>query len=422
MNPKPKYYVTTAIAYASKKPHFGNTYEAIMTDAIARYKREMGYDVYFCTGTDEHGQKIEDKAKEASVTPQEFVDGIVLGEGGVKDLWKLMNISNDRFIRTTDDYHVEAIQKIFKKMYEKGDIYKGAYKGKYCKPCESFWTESQLVDGKCPDCGREVQDAEEEAYFFRLSKYADRIRELGLADITVEGNCPLLRHYHVKRDDADVFMLFNEDSIHTAKATVTLPVSGAFARLRLIEDGIFADVAADGRVTVELLPGQSEILVFGSAAAEMAHPSMPVLSDPVKVTALNPTYSIELADSEDLTAFYPYKTTDKLFNITSAAEKPSFSGLMRYTFTLNLDEVPANAVLDLGRVGQTAKFMVNGTNAGIRITAPYACPISYLLKKGDNTITIEVANTLVGKIRDPFSHCMPITPSGLLGPIKLLEY
>jgi hypothetical protein len=251
---------------------------------------------------------------------------------------------------------------------------------------------------------------------------AARIRELGLADVTVERNCPLLRHYHVKRDGAEVFMLFNEDSINTAKATVTLPVSGQFARLRLIENGIFADATEDGKVTVELLPGQSEILVFGSAAAEMAHPSMPVLSDPVKVTALNPTYSIELADSEDLTAFYPYKTTDKLVNITSAAEKPSFSGLMRYTFTLNLDEVPANAVLDLGRVGQTAKFMVNGTNAGIRITAPYSCPISYLLKKGENTITVEVANTLVGKVRDPFSHCMPITPSGLLGPIKLVEY
>ena len=251
---------------------------------------------------------------------------------------------------------------------------------------------------------------------------ADRIRELGLSDITVEGNCPLLRHYHVKRDDADVFMLFNEDSVNTAKATVTPPVSGQFVRLRLIENGIFADATEDGKVAVELLPGQSEILVFGSAAAEMAHPSMPVLSDPVKETILTPTYAIELADSEDLTVFYPYKTTDKLVNITAPTEKPSFSGLARYTFTLNLDEVPANAVLDLGRVGQTAKFMVNGTEAGIRITAPYSCPISYLLKKGENTITIEVANTLVGKVRDPFSHCMPITPSGLLGPVKLLEY
>ena len=145
---------------------------------MARYKRLQGYDVMFLTGTDEHGQKIEDKAKEAGVSPKEFVDRIVEGPQGVKDLWKLMNISNDRFIRTTDDYHVAAIQKIFKKMYEKGDIYKGKYVGKYCKPCESFWTESQLVDGKCPDCGREVQDAEEEAYFFRLSKYADRVQHL----------------------------------------------------------------------------------------------------------------------------------------------------------------------------------------------------------------------------------------------------
>ena len=178
----------------------------------------------------------------------------------------------------------------------------------------------------------------------------------------------------------------------------------------------------DGKITVELLPGQSEILVFGSAAEEMAHPHMHKLSAPVKVTTLTPTYEISLADSEDLAAFYPYKTTDQLVNITSAAEKPSFSGLARYTFTVHLDEVPANAVLDLGRVGQTAAFYVNGTGAGIRITAPYSCPISYLLNKGDNTITIEVANTLVGKVRDPFSHCMPIPPSGLLGPVKLLEY
>ena len=148
------------------------------TDAIARYQRLRGCEVMFLTGTDEHGQKIEDKAAEAGVSPKEFVDKIVCGDRGVLDLWKLMNISNDRFIRTTDDYHVAAIQKIFKKMYENGDIYKGKYVGKYCKPCESFWTESQLVDGKCPDCGREVQDAEEEAYFFRLSKYADRIQDL----------------------------------------------------------------------------------------------------------------------------------------------------------------------------------------------------------------------------------------------------
>ena len=175
---KGKYYITTPIYYPSAKLHIGHTYCTVATDAMARYKRLQGYDVKFLTGTDEHGQKIEDKAKEAGVTPQQFVDNIVLGKGGVLDLWKLMNISYDRFIRTTDDYHVAAIQKIFKKMYDNGDIYKGTYKGKYCKPCESFWTESQLVDGKCPDCGREVQDAEEEAYFFCLSKYADRVLDL----------------------------------------------------------------------------------------------------------------------------------------------------------------------------------------------------------------------------------------------------
>ena len=173
-----KFYITTPIYYPSDKLHIGHTYCTVATDAMARYKRLQGYDVLFLTGTDEHGQKIEDKAKEAGVSPKEFVDKIVTGEKGVLDLWKLMNISNDRFIRTTDDYHVSAIQKIFKKMYDKGDIYKGEYVGKYCKPCESFWTESQLVDGKCPDCGREVQDAKEEAYFFRLSKYADRIQHL----------------------------------------------------------------------------------------------------------------------------------------------------------------------------------------------------------------------------------------------------
>ncbi len=175
---KGNFYITTPIYYPSDKLHIGHTYCTVATDAMARYKRLQGYDVMFLTGTDEHGQKIEDRAKDAGVTPQEFVDNIVLGERGVLDLWKLMNISNDRFIRTTDDYHVASIQKIFKRMYENGDIYKGKYSGKYCKPCESFWTESQLVDGKCPDCGREVQDAEEEAYFFRLSKYADRVRDL----------------------------------------------------------------------------------------------------------------------------------------------------------------------------------------------------------------------------------------------------
>ena len=175
---KGNYYITTPIYYPSSNLHIGHAYCTVATDAMARYKRLQGYNVKFLTGTDEHGQKIEDKAKEAGVTPQQFVDNIVLGDKGVLDLWKLMNISYDRFIRTTDDYHVAAIQKIFKKMYDNGDIYKGKYSGKYCKPCESFWTESQLVNGKCPDCGRDVMDAEEEAYFFRLSKYADRIRDL----------------------------------------------------------------------------------------------------------------------------------------------------------------------------------------------------------------------------------------------------
>jgi methionyl-tRNA synthetase len=175
---KGKFYITTPIYYPSDKLHIGHTYCTVATDSIARYKRMCGYDVMFLTGTDEHGQKIEEKAKEAGVTPKQFVDNIVEGPGGVKDLWKLMNISNDRFIRTTDDYHVEAIQRIFKKMYDNGDIYKGAYKGMYCTPCESFWTESQLVNGCCPDCGRPVHYEEEEAYFFRLSKYAKPVQDL----------------------------------------------------------------------------------------------------------------------------------------------------------------------------------------------------------------------------------------------------
>ena len=173
-----RFYITTPIYYPSGRLHIGHAYCTVATDAMARYKRLQGCEVMFLTGTDEHGQKIEDKAREAGVTPQQFVDDIVAAPGGVLDLWKLMNISYDRFIRTTDGYHVAAIQKIFKAMYDKGDIYKGSYQGKYCKPCESFWTESQLKDGKCPDCGREVADAEEEAYFFRASKYADRVRDL----------------------------------------------------------------------------------------------------------------------------------------------------------------------------------------------------------------------------------------------------
>ncbi len=169
---KKKFYMTTAIAYTSGKPHIGNTYEIVLADAIARFRRLQGYDVFFQTGTDEHGQKIELKAEEAGVTPKEFVDNV---SGEIKRIWDLMNTSYDRFIRTTDDYHEKQVQKIFKKLYDQGDIYKGAYEGMYCTPCESFWTQSQLVDGKCPDCGREVQPAKEEAYFFRMSKYADRL-------------------------------------------------------------------------------------------------------------------------------------------------------------------------------------------------------------------------------------------------------
>lgn len=171
---KPKYYITTAIAYTSGKPHIGNTYEAVLADAIARYKRQQGYDVFFQTGTDEHGQKIELKAEEAGVTPKEFVDNV---SGQIKGIWDLMNTSYDKFIRTTDADHEKQVQKIFKKMYAKGDIYKGEYEGMYCTPCESFFTESQLVDGKCPDCGRPCVPAKEEAYFFKMSKYADRLIE-----------------------------------------------------------------------------------------------------------------------------------------------------------------------------------------------------------------------------------------------------
>ena len=174
MTRKLKYYITTAIAYTSGKPHIGNTYEIILTDSIARFKRKQGYDVFFQTGTDEHGEKIELKSAAAGKTPKEFVDGVA---GEIKSIWDLMNVSYDKFVRTTDDYHEKQVQKIFRKMYDKGDIYKGSYKGLYCTPCESFWTESQLVNGKCPDCGREVKPAEEEAYFFKMSKYADRLQK-----------------------------------------------------------------------------------------------------------------------------------------------------------------------------------------------------------------------------------------------------
>ena len=175
---KKTYYITTPIYYPSAKLHIGHSYTTVACDALARYKRMQGFDVMFLTGTDEHGQKIADKAAEAGVTPKEYVDNIVEGPGGVKDLWKLMDISLDRFIRTTDDYHMESCQKIFRRLYEQGDIYKSVYEGHYCKPCESFWTDSQLVDGKCPDCGREVSHAQEEAYFFKTSKYADRLLKL----------------------------------------------------------------------------------------------------------------------------------------------------------------------------------------------------------------------------------------------------
>lgn len=171
---KEKFYISTAIAYTSGKPHIGNTYEAVLADVIARYKRLMGFDVYFQTGTDEHGQKIEQKAKECGVTPKQFVDNI---SSEIKTIWDLMNISYDKFVRTTDENHEKVVQHIFKKMYENGDIYKGEYKGLYCTPCESFWTESQLVDGKCPDCGRDVQIASEEAYFFKLSKYQNKLEK-----------------------------------------------------------------------------------------------------------------------------------------------------------------------------------------------------------------------------------------------------
>ena len=171
---KEKYYISTAIAYTSGKPHIGNTYEIVLADAIARYKRLKGYDVYFQTGTDEHGQKIENKAKEKGVTPKEYVDEI---SGEIKRIWDLMNTSYDRFVRTTDSHHEEVVQKIFKKMYDKGDIYKGEYKGLYCTPCEAFWTESQVVDGNCPDCGRPVEEACEEAYFFKISKYQKKLEK-----------------------------------------------------------------------------------------------------------------------------------------------------------------------------------------------------------------------------------------------------
>ena len=169
-----KYYITTPIYYPSANFHIGHCYTTVIADSIARYKKQQGYDVYFLTGSDEHGLKIQKKAEESGVTPQEYVDKII---ADAKDLWKSLNIEYDKFIRTTDDYHVKTVQQIFKKLYDQGDIYKGEYKGLYCTPCESFWTETQLVDGKCPDCGRDVNEVSEEAYFFKLSKYQDRLVE-----------------------------------------------------------------------------------------------------------------------------------------------------------------------------------------------------------------------------------------------------
>ncbi|MBE6652691.1 MAG: glycosyl transferase family 2 [Ruminococcaceae bacterium] len=243
-----------------------------------------------------------------------------------------------------------------------------------------------------------------------------RIRELGLSDITVEGNVPLLRHYHVKRDGTDIYMFFNESHLPVS-TTVTLSDRGTFARLRIIEDSLCRDATADGRVTLSLFPGQSEIFVFGDeASAEL--PLRPAL---LEARILSPTYTIELADSEDLTAYKLYKTTDSLVNVTSAHECPHFSGKMRYTFTLDLNAVPEGAALDLGTVGQTARVWVNNRDAGIRITAPYVYPVADLLTVGGNRITVEVANTLVGKDRDGFSYHIAIPPSGLLGPVKLLS-
>ena len=169
-----KFYITTAITYTSRKPHIGNTYEIVLSDAIARYKKMLGYDVYFLTGTDEHGQKIQLEAEKQGINPQEYVDNVA---GQVKEIWDLMNTSYDQFIRTSNPKHKETVQKIFKKLYDKGDIYKGEYEGHYCTPCESFFTKTQLVDGKCPDCGREVTLTKEEAYFFKMSKYADKLIE-----------------------------------------------------------------------------------------------------------------------------------------------------------------------------------------------------------------------------------------------------
>ena len=264
-----------------------------------------------------------------------------------------------------------------------------------------------LCNERPKDCAGEI---------VMVEKLPKRITELGLSDITVNGDCPLLRHYHVKRDGADIFMFFNEDSANVAKATVKLPLDGNFARLRLIENEAYRDFTANGSVFIELLPGQSEIFVFGDEASLADMSERPVFTEE---TILNPTYKIEIADSEDLELYTEYKTTDKLFSITAADELPNFSGKIKYTFTLNLDSAPKLAALDLGYVGQTARVSVNGKDAGIRITVPYSYNVSDLLKVGENTVEIEVANTLVGKTPDRFSLHMVIPPSGLLGSVRL---
>ena len=254
----------------------------------------------------------------------------------------------------------------------------------------------------------------------RIEDLPARIRNLGLSDITMTDGCPLLRHYHVKRDGADIFMFFNEDTANAAKTTVTLPknLRGSFARLRLIEDAAYRDTTSDGSVNLELLPYQSEIWVFGDETDLSALPALPTLAEKAVLT---PTYTVELANSDDLSAYSFYKTTDTLFNVTSARELPHFSGKMRYSFTVNVDAVPAGVTLDLGRVGQTARVTVNGSDAGIRIVPPYTYPVADLLTAGENTVTVEVANTLVGKVRDGFSYHMVIPASGLLGPVRLLS-
>lgn len=250
--------------------------------------------------------------------------------------------------------------------------------------------------------------------FLQAGEIPKFLRLLDLEDVKVAGDHPLLTFSHTVRDGSHVFMFFNESN-HPVETAVTLPVSGSFARLRLIEEGIYGDTTPDGEVSLSLLAGESEILVFGDVPDL---PPVPVLTDPVTLT---PTYTISLAESEDLTAFVPYTVTDALLNITGKDALPHFSGKMRYDFMLDLDEVPAGAVLDLGRVGQTARLFVNDADAGIRITAPYRFPVAELLRAGKNRITVEVSNTLVGKARDGFSFHMPLLPSGLLGPVRLWQ-